>query len=164
MKNLFFTFFSLLLLVGCNTKTSNKELELPKTTHLISINDSNYSIKYPNSWKRKGSKTNTSVNLQSNAFSSVLLNYMIVPDSVGGEKFIEDVKSKQVLESETFEKKNKKYYKLKYEPNGMSAVCEHIYHVDHNTIYSIVHTYAINGTPKDKIKEGQEILNSFVVK
>ncbi|QSB28415.1 hypothetical protein [Flavobacterium sp. CLA17] len=154
-----------ILIFACNSKNNNTELKLPKTTHLINIDEPEYNFKYPNSWEKKPSRIPNYIDIQSHAYANVEFHLNIVPDSLGGEKFINDIKSwENILKFETFEKQNKKYYKVKYETHGRPGICEQIYYVDHSNVYYLSFVYSEQATPKDKIKEGQEILKSFAVK
>lgn len=164
MKNILLLFL-LILFFACNSKNQDNELKLPKTTLLINIDEPRYKFKYPNSWEKKPASIADYIDIQSHAYANVEFKINKVPDSLGGEKYINNLKSwDNILKFEKLEKQNKNYYKLKYETHGRPGICEHIFFVDHNTIYSLVFVYSTDLTPKDKIIEGQQILKSFAVK
>lgn len=168
MKKIYYLIF--ILLFACNSNKKDTELNLPKTTSYITINEPNYSFQYPNSWERKkmpayvGDKI---IDIQSHAYANLQYIFMVIPDSLVTQtryNLENPLKDDHFISSTIFIKNNKKYYKTETLTHGIPSICINITCLDNNRQSSINFTYSEKATPKDKIAEGLKSLETFVVK
>ncbi|PZR21861.1 MAG: hypothetical protein DI539_06850 [Flavobacterium psychrophilum] len=172
MKYLLYLSVISLVILGCN---SNKEPEIKfiQSTKLVLKNTPKYSLHHPDTWVERGFKSNSNseiFDLWVKAYADVSYNYMILPDSVNTDNYTHEMKKSimnrgNLLESKSFTKQGKDYFKIVYKlEDPQESRFEHVIFVRKQEIYSIHLSYSKKMTPPGYIKQGREILDSFIVK